>query len=217
MVYLPLAQMSDVMTRFSTGNLPIKWTIRTKSNPFVLKADIERELRAASGGLPVAHIRSMEQVVGEATARDRFNMILLSLFAALALLLGSIGVYGLMAYAVQHRTQEIGIRIALGARPRDVRMMVTLEGIAPSADRSRAGCCRRPGTHTLDEQPALWCAGFGPGSAGFHGDCVEHERAGGDLHPGSAGHTSGPRVGLALGMNNLNRLAGEARPSPGDT
>jgi predicted permease len=129
MIYLPLAQMSDVMTRFSTGSLPIKWTIRTGTEPFAVKADIERELRAASGGLPVAHFRSMDQVVAEATARDRFNMILLSAFAALALLLGAIGVYGVMSYAVQYRTQEIGIRIALGARPQDVRQMVVFEGM----------------------------------------------------------------------------------------
>ncbi|MBZ5617847.1 MAG: ABC transporter permease [Acidobacteriia bacterium] len=129
MLYMPIAQLTDGNAKMSSRGLPLRWAIRTRAEPLSLRADIERELRAASGGLPVAHIRSMEQVVGEATSRDRFNMILLSVFAGIALLLGAIGVYGLMAYAVQHRTQEIGIRIALGARPRDVRLMVVLEGM----------------------------------------------------------------------------------------
>jgi ABC-type antimicrobial peptide transport system permease subunit len=129
MVYLPIAQMPDGLAKMTSQRLPLRWAIRTRTEPYSLSKDIERELRAASGGLPLAHIRSMEQVVAEATAGDRFNMILLSVFAGIALLLGAIGVYGLMAYAVQHRTQEIGIRIALGARPRDVRMMVVLEGM----------------------------------------------------------------------------------------
>jgi putative ABC transport system permease protein len=129
MLYRPIAQMTDSFAKMIGRGLPIRWAIRTRTEPYSLRVEIERELRAASGGLPVAHIRSMEQVVEEATASDRFNMILLSVFAGIALLLGAVGVYGLMAYAVQHRTQEIGIRIALGARPRDVRLMVVLEGM----------------------------------------------------------------------------------------
>jgi ABC-type antimicrobial peptide transport system permease subunit len=71
----------------------------------------------------------MEEILSEATARDRFNMILLCAFAAIALMLGAIGVYGVMAYSVQQRTQEIGVRIALGALPRDVRFMVIFDGM----------------------------------------------------------------------------------------
>ena len=71
----------------------------------------------------------MEQVVRESTARNRFNMILLTIFATIALALAAIGVYGLIAYVVQHRTREIGIRLAMGARPQDVWRMVMREGM----------------------------------------------------------------------------------------
>src|SRR5437660_10299697 len=84
----------------------------------------------ASGGLPVAHIRSMEQVRGESTARTDFNMTLLMIFAGVALLLAAIGIYGLLAYSVQQRTQEIGLRNALEASALDVRKIIVRQGWA---------------------------------------------------------------------------------------
>src|SRR5208282_4358291 len=90
---------------------------------------IQRELREASGGLPVAHVRGMQQVVSESTARNDFYTTLLTIFASVALLLAAVGVYGLMAYSVQQRTQEIGVRMALGASARQVRSMVVLQSM----------------------------------------------------------------------------------------
>jgi ABC-type antimicrobial peptide transport system permease subunit len=86
-------------------------------------------IQSVNHDLPAAHIRSMNQVVVQSTARDDFNMLLLTIFAAVALLLAAIGIYGLMAYSVQQRTQEIGIRIALGASPRDMRNTVVYQGM----------------------------------------------------------------------------------------
>lgn len=129
LVYIPIMQTSDSMTRIITRNQPLIWTIRTRTEPSSLSTAIQRELRTASGGLPLAHIRPMRQVIVESTARNQFNMILLSIFGGVALVLAAIGVYGLMAYDVRQRTHEIGVRIALGARPRDVRRMVVLEGM----------------------------------------------------------------------------------------
>jgi putative ABC transport system permease protein len=128
-MYVPVAQVNDAVTALNNGFMPITWAVRTKVEPFSLSTDIQRELRIASGGLPVGHIRSMQQVVGESTNRTDFNMTLLNVFAGVALLLAAIGIYGLMAYSVEQRTQEIGIRLALGAGPRDVRNMVVKQGM----------------------------------------------------------------------------------------
>jgi ABC-type antimicrobial peptide transport system permease subunit len=117
------------MTLLNEQILPIMWVVRTKVAPYSLNQDIQRELREASGGLPVGKIRSMEQVVAESTARDDFNTTLLTIFAAVALLLAAVGIYGLMAYSVQQRTQEIGIRMALGAAPGKVRGMIVRQGM----------------------------------------------------------------------------------------
>jgi ABC-type antimicrobial peptide transport system permease subunit len=71
----------------------------------------------------------MEQVMSESTARQNFNMLLLSIFAGMALLLAAIGIYGLMSYSVQQRTQEIGIRMALGAGRREMLRLVMVQGM----------------------------------------------------------------------------------------
>lgn len=128
-MYLPQAQVPNGLTALANRLVPFVWAVRTKVAPFSVRAQVQQELRVASGGLAVAHVRSMEQVVGESKARTDFNMQLLSIFAAIALLLAAIGVYGLMAYAVQQRTREIGIRMALGASPAGVRKMVVWQGM----------------------------------------------------------------------------------------
>jgi putative ABC transport system permease protein len=128
-MYVPMAQVNDGVIALNNRIGAMQWIVRTKVQPFSLSADIQRELREASGGLPVAHIRSMQQVVGESTARNDFNMTLLAIFASVALVLAAIGLYGLMAYSVQQRTQEIGVRMALGANPSQVRRMIVFQGM----------------------------------------------------------------------------------------
>jgi len=128
-MYIPVAQMPNGVTALNNRIIPITWIVRTKVEPFSLSTEIQEELRTASGGLPVSHIRSMDQVRSESTQRTDFNMTLLVIFAGVALLLAAIGIYGLMAYSVQLRTQEIGIRMALGAVPQTVRKMIVMQGM----------------------------------------------------------------------------------------
>jgi predicted permease len=128
-MYVPVAQVPDGVTVLNVRLLPIVWIARSTNEPHLLSSAIEKELQQASGGLPVARIRSMDEVVSESTARSRFDTLLMGLFAASALVLAAVGIYGLMAYSVEQRAQEIGIRLALGAGPSRVRNMVIAQGM----------------------------------------------------------------------------------------
>jgi predicted permease len=128
-MYIPVAQVPDGVTALNARIGPIAWIVRTRVSPHSLTSAIEKELREASGGLPVAHVRSMDEIVVQSTARADFDMVLLTIFGCSALLLAAIGIYGLMAYSVEQRTQEIGIRMALGAESHNVRNMVIVQGM----------------------------------------------------------------------------------------
>jgi putative ABC transport system permease protein len=129
-MYIPSAQVTDGVTALNRRIGPLIWVVRTRVPAYSLSQPIQTALRQASGGLPLARIRSMDEVVSLSTAREDFNMLLLTVFAGTALLLAAIGIYGLMAYSVAQRTQEIGIRMALGAETGDVRRMVVFQGMA---------------------------------------------------------------------------------------
>ena len=126
---VPVAQMTDGLTELNSKVGPLSWVIRTRVEPHQLTAVITDELRKASGGFPVARVRSMDEVVAKSTARQDFNMLLLTIFGGSALVLAAIGIYGLMAYSVQQRSQEIGIRMAMGADRARITRMVVWQGM----------------------------------------------------------------------------------------
>ena len=127
-MFIPQAQVPDPVNALNVRITPMAWVVRTRVPPLSLSAAIQEQLRQASG-LPVSEVRPMTEVVSRSTSRERFNMLLMTVFGASALLLAAIGIYGLMAYSVQQRTQEIGIRMALGALAGDVRNMVVFQGM----------------------------------------------------------------------------------------
>ncbi|SPF41241.1 conserved membrane hypothetical protein [Candidatus Sulfopaludibacter sp. SbA4] len=129
MVFVPLAQVTDGLTALAHRAASLAWAVRTSGAPLALGPSVAKELEISSGGLPAARVRSMDEIVVESTARADFNMTLLAIFGCSALLLAVIGIYGLMAYSVEQRTQEIGIRLALGADAGSVRNMVVRQGM----------------------------------------------------------------------------------------
>ncbi len=128
-MYVPQSQTPEGITALIDSAVPLSWVVRTAAPPTTLLAAVEREFGSVDRMLPISHERTMENVVAESLARQNFNMMLLSIFAAIALVLAAIGVYGLMSYSVEQRTQEIGIRMALGAARFDMMGMVLKAGM----------------------------------------------------------------------------------------
>jgi predicted permease len=128
-MYLPLAQMPDPLNALMQSSGPMGWVVRTNVAPETVSGQIQDVIRQATG-VPVTNVQNMAGIVSVSTSRQRLNMLLMTIFGVSALVLAAIGIYGLMAYSVQHRTQEIGIRMALGAQADQVRRSVVNQGMA---------------------------------------------------------------------------------------
>jgi predicted permease len=127
-IYIPLPQTDDGYTSYIV-RLPTNWMVRTRVEPHSLSSAVKNELIQASRGVAVVNIRSMDEIESASTAREDFNMAVMLIFGGSALLLAAIGIYGLMAFSVEQRIREIGIRIALGAASNHVQNMVIGQGM----------------------------------------------------------------------------------------
>lgn len=117
---------------FAFGQMPFSgMTVITKAttDPNLLIGSMRQQVKAVDPDQPIYNIRTMNEIRSESVAPERLNLTLLSIFAGMALVLAVVGIYGVMSYSVTQRTHEIGIRMAIGARPRDVFRMVLGQGM----------------------------------------------------------------------------------------
>ncbi len=128
-VYIPAAQVPDRMMAFTVQVMPLHWSVRYSGQLGAAEAEVRRAFLRADPDLPISDFKSMNEIVRESSAPDSFNTALLSGFAGIALILASVGIYGVVSYSVEQRRQELGIRAALGARPVDAWRLITADGM----------------------------------------------------------------------------------------
>jgi putative ABC transport system permease protein len=146
-VYVSWRQPDGVSTWYAPKDL----VVRTSGDPAALAPAVRRIVRKADAAQPVSNVQSMREVVDEETGPRRVQLYVLGAFAAIAFLLAAAGIHSLLAFAVSTRTQEIGIRVALGARPGAIAGMLLRDGARLAAIGVAAGCAAGYGAGRLLE------------------------------------------------------------------
>ncbi len=128
-IFLPYLQTSSYLDGRSSPESYLTLVVRAKGNAADIASAIRDEIRSLDKNVPISEVQTMDEVVSEATAQSRFYLFLLGAFASVALVLASLGIYGVVSYSVSRRTHEIGIRMALGAAAQDVVKLVVFQGV----------------------------------------------------------------------------------------
>lgn len=128
-MFVPAAQVQDGLTEAINQGIPLVWVVRTTGDPRAFANAVRRELLSAAGLEAPDDLRTMDDLLSASIAQQRFNMLLLALFAGLAVTLGAVGLYGVLSYLVAQRRHEIGVRMALGANHGEVLRLVVTNGL----------------------------------------------------------------------------------------
>ena len=172
--------------------------VRTSSPPNTLVSAISNAVHEVDREQPVSDVITMDDILADSLSHQRFNMLLLSAFSGLALLLAAIGIYSVLAYSVRRRMREIGVRMALGAQRGDILRMILGQGTRLALIGTGIGIAAAFGADAVDVQPVVWRNRDRPSHISERGGIDRSGGVGGLLHSRAPCHESRSHCGAAV-------------------